>query len=380
MDNQGNYTGGLTSKDNGVEKKSTMLTRGENETNNHEKMESMDNAYEEQTKIAKKDIDIEAAQKQLSQETKEFQEKVINTQEPLTFQLLYGTTTAESLKKILADPSFKVYGETPNVRLQNIMTSINNSLSKYIHNQFRAERQKNPKFDELIKPKLDAMIKNVIVAGSERYLIESTKKLAEEKNSNTKNNIGGGLIENMNEIFGMFNSIISGKVGNIKTARNLMSAMNYLGEHQTEICNAIAKDETAEVLENPLTFLEKYLNHPARAEEKNIQKLKMTDVGLEFTQKTPDKKQENEKENEKINLTAEERTKIKGIIGNLNINVKPEKVHETIAFMQKLEKNIYVGNKIEKDIFSLLDRTEKNNFDITSSLKEDSPIKWLLSL
>lgn len=344
-----------------------------------EQLSSEQQRYTEQTKMAQQEKEKELLQTKIGQESKEFQEAIIGTQEPLTFQLLYNTTTAESLKKVLADPSFAKYGETPNLRLKNILTEINNALSEYIHNQFRKEREKNPNFNQRIKPQLDKMIKQVIVPATERFLLESTKNFAQKPASSKSNLLEEGLTENVNQIVNLFQSVISGKVGNIKIMKQLMSAMNYLGEHQTEICNALAEGSSAAILENPVRFLEDYLKHPVRAGKRDLSKLPKEEVGLLFDQKTKENIAELQAPGAN-DLTVQEREEIKEKIGNITFQVAPEKIHETLSFVRNVEKSLHLGNRMEKDIFSLLDLLDKSNLNLIEALSKESPLKRLLSL
>lgn len=248
--------------------------------------------FEDQLNIAKNEQTRENITNSIKQETNDHKIEIFNSQEPPIFRNILNTPTGDSLTKTLMNPYFEnMYkGKNGNERLQAFINRLHNTLALTLYTNFEMKKGENPELDKLFD--------KTILLGIEMEILSSLAKNGTEKNQETIQTIKEGM-EDITTIFSKVTTITS----TFKNGNKIISAMNVLANNKKDILNALKQGKTAEAFNDPISFRNKYLNHPLREHAKETYKLTLKDFGIDLNTEINNKP-----------LTQEQQAKIKEVI------------------------------------------------------------------
>ena len=314
--------------------------------------------FEDQLNIAKNEQTRENITNSIKQETNDHKIEIFNSQEPPIFRNILNTPTGDSLTKTLMNPYFEnMYkGKNGNERLQAFINRLHNTLALTLYTNFEMKKGENPELDKLFD--------KTILLGIEMEILSSLAKNGTEKNQETIQTIKEGM-EDITTIFSKVTTITS----TFKNGNKIISAMNVLANNKKDILNALKQGKTAEAFNDPISFRNKYLNHPLREHAKETYKLTLKDFGIDLNTEINNKP-----------LTQEQQAKIKEVVWNIPFNGRPETLNQIMNIAQKVDNAQIYQPQIQNKIFAGLDKISWTKRDVIGFLEGNTWLKNILNI
>lgn len=313
---------------------------------------------------------IEMLEKETDHDTKTLKQK-ISIQENIedkrstisTYEILQGTTTEERLKKVLENPIFLKYGETPEKRLEYIFNKINETIHTYLNWKFNI-----PKEDKNYK-----VITQVLTPAIEWYLMDFLRQNQHENNVSDLSSLNTISLDSFTNIVSGLGKFATKATSTFNKGKALIKAIDFLSiQHWT-----LQKPTSYEVLRNPKKckeFLDNFIAQEEINSEKDIYEISAKEVGLIPTTEN------------NFWMTDTEKKEIQDLIGNIQVVDSPTTTKYIFAMVDKAKPFLLTRNTLADQAMGLLDIAEGSlwafwklvGFDILAEIQNSKIMKGVI--
>lgn len=313
---------------------------------------------------------IEMLEKETDHDTKTLKQK-ISIQENIedksstisTYEILKGTTTEERLKKVLENPIFLKYGETPEKRLEYIFNKINETIHTYLNGKFNI-----PKEDKNYQ-----VITQVLTPAIERYLMDFLRQNQHENNVSDLSSFNTISLDSFTNIVSGLGKFATKATSTFNKGKALIKAIDFLSiQHWM-----LQQPTSYEVLRNPKKckeFLDNFIAQEEINSEKDIYEISAKEVGLIPTTEN------------NFWMTDTEKKEIQDLIGNIQVVDSPTTTKYIFAMVDKAKPFLLTRNTLADQAMGLLDIAEGSlwafwklvGFDILAEIQNSKIMKGVI--